>query len=211
MAWAKVRKSDNLLLELNVAKMNFDTTLFTEVETFEVFITTDDYIFNPTTGSFYNVGVKKSVANPETAQVESSPFSSNKLPDGRVIHKRVTGVSTIIPANSTATLQLIVPYVEARFKGARLINTTMGDTVNFKILDDNLNTYSKFDASIATNVPLDQFGFNVYMTDGSFYETSKYAGSLFVGMVLDCEYTNNTNASKEIYMNCDIHEVIGTI
>ena len=76
MKWAKVRRVDHKLVELNSSFMNFDTTDFIEVETNQEFNNTDDFVFNPATGSFYNVGVKQQIASPSKQPVVQSPFAS---------------------------------------------------------------------------------------------------------------------------------------
>lgn len=76
MNWAKIRKSDYKVIELNTTNQGFDTNVFLEVETDFTFNSTDDYVFNPNSSSFYNVGVKKEVASPSKTEVQASPFAS---------------------------------------------------------------------------------------------------------------------------------------
>lgn len=130
------------------------------------------------------------------------PFASKKIESGSLF-KRVHGVSSqSIPAGQTANVDFVIPYPTAKFSGAEIFGTSLGDSVNFKVLDDGNGTFSG-----TPNAPLNQFGFGVKMKDGDYKNTSEYDADMYAGMILRCEYTNNSANAKVIYMNLELHEV----
>ena len=134
---------------------------------------------------------------------------ANRNASGETAFKRVTGASKVIADGATENIDLIFPYAKGAIKGAIIVNTHIGDSLNFKICDNGANSYSGVDVEIAgPNVTLNQFGFDVYPPDGSIEDTAEFSGTLYVGMVIRCEYTNNSGEEKTVYMNSDIYELI---
>tara|TARA_R110000868_G_C10972548_1_gene770422 strand:- start:15806 stop:16237 length:432 start_codon:yes stop_codon:yes gene_type:complete len=134
---------------------------------------------------------------------------SNKNVYGETAFKKVTGTKKVIAANSTENIELTFPFTKGLIKGAKIINTHIGDSLNFKIKDTATNTYSQAPIEVfGANIVLNQFGFDVYLTNESLEDTAEFAGELYSGMILCCEYTNNTNESKTVYMNADIYELV---
>lgn len=137
-----------------------------------------------------------------------APFRSKYNKTGQLF-KRIHGVSILVPANSTANLDFPIPYNICLFAGAEIFGTEIGDQVNFKLLDDAINTYSQAPVEqVGANYMLMQFGFGLFMPGGPYKNTSDYDAELYNGMIIRCEYTNNTNTDKTIYMNPEIHEVV---
>ena len=133
---------------------------------------------------------------------------ANRNAEGETAYKKVTGVKKLIDPGSTENIELAFPFPKGLVKGAKIINTHIGDSLNFKIKDTDTNTYSQAPVeSVGPNYILNQFGFNVYLTNESLEDTAEFAGVLYQGMVLTCEYTNNTSEAKTVYMNCDIYEL----
>lgn len=120
------------------------------------------------------------------------------------LFKRVHGESLSIANGATGHIDHIVSYTTCKFSGAEIFNTDLGDTVDFKILDDANNTYS---GAPGSNYQLNQFGFDVQMPADRYKNTSNYDADLNVGMVVRCSYTNNSGAAKTVAMNIWLHEV----
>jgi len=129
---------------------------------------------------------------------------ANKTADGATAYKKVTGAKKVIAAGQTEMIELIFPFTRGLIKGAKIINTHMGDKLQFKILDTANNDYS---GQPGSNFVLNQFGYDVYLIDGHLEDTAEFAGEIYQGMVICCEYTNNTNEDKTVYMNSDIYEL----
>jgi len=129
------------------------------------------------------------------------------------LYKRVHGVNETIAANTTANIDFIIPYAHCKFSGANIFGSSLGDTLDFEILDTATNTYSGAPLSpLPTYYPyyvLNQFGFEVEMPGSGVYEnTSNYEASLQLDMTIRCRYTNSTDASAYISMNVWLHEVV---
>lgn len=138
---------------------------------------------------------------------ESPAFASKYLEGGRSLFKRVHGVETTIPANSTGYLELAIPYAEVKFTGAAIFGSDLGDLLDFFVLDTDENTYSQVPLEYGANYLLNQFGFDVRLPQDRYENTSNYDASLYYSMILCCAYKNNTDTEKTIYMNAELHEV----
>lgn len=133
----------------------------------------------------------------------------NKTVEGYIAYKKVTGVKLLIPANSTLEIKYIVPFQMAVIKGVKVINTKIGDSLNFHIRDTVNNDYSGIDPAgpEGPSVMLQHFGVDVYLDNGSLEDTADFAARLYQGMQVCCEYTNNNSEDRIIYMNVDIYEL----
>lgn len=131
------------------------------------------------------------------------PFAAKQI-NGKKLFKRVHGVSVSCPDGQTTNIDLVIPYTQCKFSGAEIFNTDFGDTVDFKVLDDSNNTYS---GAPGSNYQLNQFGFDVVMPSERYKNTSNYDADLYSGMILRCEYTNNSGSTKTVAMNAWLHEL----
>lgn len=140
--------------------------------------------------------------------VDHSPaFASKKLIVNGVeksLFKRVHGASLNILAGATGNIDIISHYMTAKFTGAEIFGTALGDTLNFFVLDDASNTYSGAPGSY---YQLNQFGFDVQMPPDRYQNTSNYDADIFMNMVIRCQYTNNGASAKDVAMNLWLHEV----
>jgi len=129
-------------------------------------------------------------------------FSSNYTSDGKLF-KRKHGYSFKVDASSLVKYEIKIPYKVCKLDKVEIIGCSMGDSISFKILDDDLGTY--------TTIPkqkINQYGFDVKLTDKYYEDQSKYEANLLEGLYILVEYQENNNASKTIYLNLDLHEVI---
>ena len=144
----------------------------------------------------------------EEVKVESQiPFASKKIKVGGVeksLFKRVHGVELSIADGQTGNIDFVVPHPQTKFTGAEIFGTDLGDEVDFTVHDDASNTYS---GAPGSNYQLNQFGFNVKMPPDRYKNTSNYDADLYYGMIVRCAYTNNSGATKTVYMNVWLHEV----
>lgn len=138
-----------------------------------------------------------------TEQIQSSPFASKVLENGKKLFAREHGIpETTIAAGTTVALLFEVPYTSCKITGAHIVGCKKGDTCNFKILDT--------DAGTLTGVPLypvNQFGFDVNMPNDSYEKRYNYDADLFQGLHIDVEYTNNGTEEVKVSVNLDLHEV----
>ena len=147
-------------------------------------------------------------SNPKTIDIEKSPpFASKKIIVNGVeksLFKRVHGVSASVDAGQTVDIDFTSPYAQAKFTGAEIFGTDLGDELDFTVHDDVNNTYSGAPGSY---YELNKFGYSVQMPPDRYKNTSNYDADVFQNMIIRCSYTNNTGSTKTIGMNVWLHEV----
>ena len=129
-------------------------------------------------------------------------FSSNYTTDGKLF-RRKHGYKFTVDANELKQFEIIVPYAKCKIDSVEIIGCHKSDTSNFKILDDDLGTI--------TTIPkqqINQYGFDVNMTDDFYKDQSRYEADLFAGLYIKIEYQENMGLQKEISVNIDFHEVV---
>lgn len=136
-------------------------------------------------------------------EVASAPFASKQLATGQKLFKRVHGLFETIPANSAGTVRFTVPYMQAKINALEIIGASLGDHANFNVYDNAEGTISTI-----PSFKLNQFGFNVCMRPEFHKEESQYDADVIQGMVLELEFTNNTNSPSLIGANFILHELV---
>lgn len=184
-----------------------DSTLITDISSGDVLVAKDDTGNNDITDVNAAINYLKNNIT-QSVEIESeTPFAAKQIKVNGVtkkLYKRVHGCNVSVPANSTANLDFVVNYAHAKFTGAEIFGTDLGDTVDFLILDDVNNTYSGAPGSYYT---LNQFGFDVEMPQERYANTSDYDADLYANITIRCAYTNNTGSAKNISINVWLHEV----
>lgn len=131
------------------------------------------------------------------------PFASKVLPDGKKLFRRKHGVSETVNANSTGTIELVVPYSLAKINKIEIVNCSVGDLASLKVYDTPQGTLSG-----VPDLMLNQFGFDVYLPDGMYSDESNYDADLIQYMKIELTYTNNGESAKEIGMNVTLHQLV---
>lgn len=127
------------------------------------------------------------------------PFTSKTLPNGKKLFRRKHGY-VFSQVAGTSTHEIVVPYPEAKINEAEFVNTSAGCTANLKILDTAAGTYSG-----VPNLMLNQFGFNVNLTEGNYKDVSQYDADVYTGMRIVLEITSPV--AFDIRINIVFHEV----
>lgn len=151
---------------------------------------------------------------PSSVSVDrSKPFSEKNLPDGRKIFKRVHGISAIVH-NTTNNIEFIVPHNACKITGVNIIAAKFGDNVNFKVYDtpEGMIQQLFYGVSAEDAIPnkfLNQFGFNVYLSENIHIEDSNYPADLIKDMKIIIEYIpKDTGVERDVYINFILHELI---
>lgn len=131
------------------------------------------------------------------------PFAQKKLANGKKLKRRKHGVRKTISANSTDTITLVVPYSHCKIDEVEIVNCSGNDDVDLKVRDNAVGTFSTF-----PNAVLDQFGFDVCLSDLYYTDASNYDADLYQSMVIEVTFKNNDNEDKNIGVNFVLHEVI---
>lgn len=136
-------------------------------------------------------------------RIETNPFSDKKLVDGKKLFRRKHGMSLNCPANSSTAFNFVVPYALAKINELEIINSAIGDTVDFKVYDDPSGTISG-----TPNLMLNQFGFDVNITEKHYKDKSDYDADAIQDMKIEITYKNNDSTARVVYMNIVYHQLV---
>lgn len=145
-------------------------------------------------------GVEETVV--ETIKNIQNPFADKILPNGKKLYRRKHGKRQSIPGNGSGKIQFVVPYAVAKIDEVEIVNCSATDTCHLKVLDNDAGTFST-----VPNYLLNQFGFDVNLSDIYYTDTSNYDAELYQSMVVEIEYFNNEAEAKDIGVNFVLHEV----
>jgi hypothetical protein len=137
-------------------------------------------------------------ANKKSSQI-NHPFSSKELEEGKKLYSRTHGKEFDLVLGSN-NLAFTVPYAEVKINEIEIMGAELGDSVSFLVLDSEVGTYSTI-----PNYPLNQFGFDVKCSAGSYRRKSNYDADLYQGMQLYMVY--NSKSAKKVYINYVLHEL----
>lgn len=157
-----------------------------------------------------SINILKGTKKPETQSV-LRPFATKTLTTGEKLFRRKLGKWQIVSSNSTEKIIIGVPYSLAKFNKIEVVNCAVGDSVNLKVYDNINGTVQQSmgvpSNMITPNLMLNQFGFNVAVPNGYYEDESNYDADVVQGMLIEIEYTNNSNEDRQIGVNITLHEI----
>jgi hypothetical protein len=152
-------------------------------------------------------GSRVSQIIPSSKKVEitsTPPFALKALATGQKVFRRVRGTFGTVQ-NVPINIDFVVPFAQCKITGLQILGAVLGDKVTFQVLDDNVGTISGI-----PNYVLNTFGEDVYVAPGEATYPSKYDADLIGGLVLRMIYDAKDDLlPRKIYVNFDLHEVIG--
>lgn len=141
---------------------------------------------------------------------QSDPFAKKQLPDGRGLFRRKRGVRADCDVGETA-IDMIIPYASCKIDGLELIGCGATDDVDLIVLDSASGAIQQFMGvpaeSIIPNLILNQFGFDVAVSDSYYSDSSSYDADLVSGMIVRVVYKNKGAGTKNVGVNFVLHEV----
>jgi hypothetical protein len=141
----------------------------------------------------------KATFNKTLGYVTTEAFSAKKLPDGKSIYTRATGVSYSLSVG-TNDCYFSIPFPAVKIDGIEIIGGEIGDKVDLWVLDTPTGTISTI-----SNYPLNQFGFGVGIAKDFYRRESKYDADLIQDMQIWADY--DSVSAKDVTINYLIHEV----
>jgi hypothetical protein len=132
-------------------------------------------------------------------KVSTQQAFASKTIGPKKLYKRVHGIKSSLSIGLNSTT-FVTPHPECKITGVEVIGGSIGDTVNFKILDTATGTVSTI-----PNYMLNQFGFNVNVCAGSYEHKSEYEADLFQGLQILVEYSSVD--AKSVGFNFILNEV----
>lgn len=160
----------------------------------------DQYFDDPSEG---HVWLESGNSKVNIAHV--TPFADKVTPEGYKLFKRKHGfVIENIPAGGSKEEKFNIPYGLAKILGAEIISGFSGDYLDFFVYDNPDGDISGY-----PDIKINQFGFSVYVCEGFYEEKSQYDADLIQDMKIGVKYYNTGSEVISVYVNLDIHEVVG--
>jgi len=135
------------------------------------------------------------------------PFASKVLKDGTKLFRRKYGVKETIGANSEKDIIFTVPYAKAKINKVEVISANALDRIDL-FVKSPVDEPTATAYGMPTNYLLNQFGFNVIVSDLLYSDKSDYDADVFAGMQVVIRYKNDTNENKSVGFNLIYHEVV---
>lgn len=136
------------------------------------------------------------------AYYQREPFASKELSNGLKLYRRKHGYKATIPANSEVVTKILVPYAACKINKLEIIAPNPLDRIDLKILDSA--------TGMLTGVPnymLNQFGFDVVVSEMIYSDKSDYDADVFGGMQIEVTYKNDGTEEVTVGYNIIFHEV----
>lgn len=152
---------------------------------------------------------------PSSVKVTSNPpllpFAQKVLEDGQSLYRRKHGFSGECAANSDTVLELQVPYAHCKIDEVEIVGSDAGDLVDLQVLDSDTGAIQAMMGVPAEGIEpkkmLNQFGFDVFLPDLFYSDSSNYDADLYYGMFVKIIFKNKTSSPKTIGINAVLHEV----
>jgi hypothetical protein len=130
---------------------------------------------------------------------KNSSFTSKTTDDGNKIYKREHGIQYDLTVGEN-TILYTIPYPWVKVTGLDVMNGEVLDIIDVLVLDSIEGSYSSI-----PNYVLNQFGFNVNLSQGMYSCQSTFDADLFIGMQIKVVY--NSQTAKKIGLNFSLNEV----
>lgn len=140
------------------------------------------------------VSVNNTVTNTAFANKVIETSSGTKK-----LYKRVTGIQPDLVVGENI-INFTVPYDWVKITGIEIVNTEALEYSNMYVYDTAAGTYSGY-----PNAQLNQFGFNVNVTDHEYKWISEYDADIYRGMILRITYYSKS--IKRLGINFSLNEV----
>jgi hypothetical protein len=141
----------------------------------------------------------KAAGNKNIPKQQHQPFASKILPNGKKLYKREHGIQAAVVQGENTVL-FTIPYPWVKMVGVEILYAEKLDTVNLMVLDSTTGTYTTI-----PNYQLNQFAFNVNVSEGEYEEECAYDADLYAGMQIKIVYTSQS--SKSVGFNFNLNEV----
>lgn len=133
---------------------------------------------------------------------QSYPFNNKYLPDGKKLYRRKHGVKGTCSVGEETPIDFIIPYGHCKIDEVELIDSNTGDVADIMILDSDIGSYSG-----VPYLTLNQFGYDVNISEGYYSDSSNYEADLYLGMVVRVLYKNLGDTEANFGINLVLHEV----
>jgi len=134
--------------------------------------------------------------------MSNNAFRKKYVAEGRLYRRKHGFKSEEIAPNSSAIIELIIPYDIAKINQMELINAREGDNVDLKAYDTPTGTISG-----VANYMLNQYAFKLELPNGYYKDKSDYDADFIKDMRIEVTYYNNGDTPHIVRGNIIYHEV----
>lgn len=172
--------------------------------------------FNDSNGSTFRNYIKYSVDDIRSAResytdlnptndtyYQREPFASKKLSSGKSLFRRKHGKKETIISGEEKDIIFDVPYGNCKINKLEVIDANALDRIDLMVLDTPTGSISS-----VPNYMLNQFGFDVIVSDLLYSDKSDYDADLIKDMQIKIVYKNDGDQDKTVGFNIIFHEVI---
>lgn len=131
------------------------------------------------------------------------PFATKVLKDGSKLYRRKHGQKITIPAGESRDVIFVNPYSNAKINKLEVIDGNALDRIDLMVLDTPSGTIST-----VPNYLLNQFGFDVVVSELLYSDKSDYDADLIKDMQVKIVYKNDSDIEKTVGFNLIYHEVV---
>jgi hypothetical protein len=134
------------------------------------------------------------------------PFHQKELPDiQKKLFRRAHGIEQQIVANGNTVIEFTIPYNWVKITTMEVVGLPERMKADLTIHDSVTGAYSQTGIS---KFQLNQFGYNVNITEGYYRDHSEYDADLYIGMIVRVTIKNHTSLTPTIGVNLTLHEVV---
>ena len=153
------------------------------------------------------------VISPTIQRTDGAPFKSKVLWNGDRLFRRKHGLNLTCNMNSETCFEFVCPYDKAKINIVEVINGSHGDCVDFKVYDTPTGAVQLSQGvdpnDVVPSKMLNQFGFDVYISEGIYSDKSDYDADIIKDMKIEITYKNNSLlVTKDVSINVVFHEVV---
>jgi len=135
------------------------------------------------------------------------PFATKVLKCGAKLFRRKHGIRDTIEANSDKDIVFTVPYNQAKINKLEIIDANALDTVDL-LVKSPINAEAAAAYGMPANYLLNQFGFDVVVSELLYSDKSDYDADVYKYMQIIVTYKNKTSSPKTVGFNLIYHEVV---
>jgi len=135
------------------------------------------------------------------------PFAAKTLRDGSNLFRRKQGKKKTIAANTAATIIFTCPYGRAKINKLEIIGANSLDRVDLSV-SSPVDPATASAYGMPANIMLNQFGFDVIVSDFLYSDKSDYDADVYAGFQIVIIYKNDTAIDTEVGFNLIFHEVV---
>lgn len=135
------------------------------------------------------------------------PFATKILKDGSKLFRRKHGIKETILAGNEKQIIFTSPYTKAKINKLEIITANANDRVDL-IVKSPVDPVVAAAYGMPADTVLNQFGFNVVVSDFLYSDKSDYDAEVYMGMQVVIVYKNDSNVDSEVGFNLVYHEVV---